>query len=140
MQPNEISSAQSLIAVARLVRQFHDLSAGTTLAGDQETICHNDLSPKNTVYRDLGAGLSPVAFIDWDLAAPGKRIHDLAHVCWQYIGLGSPGVSAIDAAHKLRLICNAGVPDAIGNAHAWVSRHRQSLEAALLDDPAAHDR
>ena len=83
MQPNEISSAQSLIAVARLVRQFHDLSAGTTLAGDQETICRNDLSPKNTVYRDLGAGLSPVAFIDWDLAAPGKRIHDLAHVCWQ---------------------------------------------------------
>jgi len=33
---------------------------------------------------------APVAFIDWDLAVPGRRIHDVAHVCWQYLGLG-PG-------------------------------------------------
>jgi Ser/Thr protein kinase RdoA (MazF antagonist) len=65
--------------VARLVRQFHDLTAGTALAGHHEAVCHNDLSPKNTVYRDLEAGWRPVAFIDWDLAAPGARLHDVAY-------------------------------------------------------------
>ncbi|MEV4002320.1 phosphotransferase [Actinomadura sp. NPDC049753] len=73
----------------------------------REVACHNDLSPKNTVYRELGAGLRPVAFIDWDLAAPGRRIHDVAHVCWQYVRLG-PGVSDVgEAARRVRLVCDA---------------------------------
>ncbi len=67
-----------------MVREFHDLTAGTPLARGAEVVCHNDLSPKNTVYRgDDGAVLMPAAFLDWDLAAPGERIHDVAHVCWQ---------------------------------------------------------
>ena len=33
-QPAEIGSDQSLARVARLVREFHDLTAGTELAGD----------------------------------------------------------------------------------------------------------
>ncbi|MER5755269.1 phosphotransferase [Streptomyces sp. NPDC002088] len=105
-QPAAVSSDESLVAVARLVREFHDLTAGTPLAGDQEVVCHNDLSPKNTVYRLLGGELRPVAFLDWDLAAPGARIHDVAHVCWQYLGLG-PAVADIgDASRRMRLIAD----------------------------------
>ncbi|HEV3399193.1 MAG TPA: phosphotransferase, partial [Actinomycetes bacterium] len=70
-QPPEVGSDESLAAAARLVRELHDLSAGTPLAGSAEVVCHNDLSPRNTVYRDTGQGLRPVAFIDWDIAAPG---------------------------------------------------------------------
>ncbi|MGH3392526.1 MAG: phosphotransferase [Actinomadura sp.] len=84
-QSPAVGCDESLARAATLVREFHDLTAGTDLAGDQEVVCHNDLAPKNTVYRDLGTGLRPVAFIDWDLAAPGRRIHDIAHVCWQYL-------------------------------------------------------
>ena len=80
-------SDDSLAVAAQLVRQFHDLTAGTCLAGGCEVVCHNDLSPKNTVYRDRAGVLRPLAFIDWDIAAPGQRIHDIAHVCWQYAGL-----------------------------------------------------
>ncbi|MET9384223.1 phosphotransferase [Streptomyces sp. NPDC002928] len=106
-QPAAVSSDESLVAVARLVREFHDLTAGTPLAGDQEVVCHNDLSPKNTVYRLLGGELRPVAFLDWDLAAPGARIHDVAHVCWQYLGLG-PAVADIgDASRRMRLIADS---------------------------------
>ncbi|WUH99682.1 hypothetical protein OHR68_40395 [Spirillospora sp. NBC_00431] len=65
VQPAEVDSDESLVRVTELVREFHDLTAATDLAGDEEAVCHNDLSPKNTVYRDLGAGLRPVAFIDW---------------------------------------------------------------------------
>jgi hypothetical protein len=105
-QPAEVRSDESLAAVARLVRQFHDLTAGSDLAGDQEVVCHNDLSPKNTVYRDLGCGLRPVAFIDWDLAAPGARVHDVAHVCWQHVGLG-PRADITEASRLVRLIADA---------------------------------
>jgi hypothetical protein len=101
-----VRSERSLVAVARLIRQFHDLTAGTELARDQEVACHNDLSPRNTVYRDLGAGLRPVAFIDWDLAAPGARVHDVAHVCWQYVGLG-PGANVERAGRLVGLVADA---------------------------------
>ncbi|WP_230421510.1 phosphotransferase [Actinomadura soli] len=104
VQPVEVDSDESLMRVAELVREFHDLMAATNLAGDGEVVCHNDLSPKNTVYRDLGAGLRPVAFIDWDLASPGRRIHDIAHVCWQYVGLGPGIVDVGGAARRVRLV------------------------------------
>lgn len=106
-QPAAVSSDESLAAVARLVREFHDLTAGTQLAGDHEVVCHNDLSPKNTVYR-LGSGsLRPAAFIDWDLAAPGARIHDIAHVCWQYLCLGPAVADVGEAARRMRLIADS---------------------------------
>jgi thiamine kinase-like enzyme len=81
-----VTSGGALRSVGRLVREFHDLTAGTALAGDQEVVCHNDLSPKNTVYTTDGA--RAIAFIDWDIAAPGARIHDVAFICWQYADLG----------------------------------------------------
>lgn len=101
-------STESLVGVAQLVRQFHDLTAGTPLAADQEVVCHNDLSPKNTVYRENGDGLLlPIAFLDWDIAAPGARIHDVAHVCWQYLNLGPDVDDLVATSHRVRLICDA---------------------------------
>jgi hypothetical protein len=126
-QPAGVRSAASLVAVARLVREFHDLTAGTDLAGDAEVVCHNDLSPKNTVYRrEL-----PVAFIDWDLAAPGERLHDVAHVCWQYVPLG-PAATA--PAERVRLIADAyGLADRdhlIETVLWWQDRCWRGIEAA----------
>lgn len=103
-QPASVTSDESLVRVARLVREFHDLTAG--LAGEEEVVCHNDLSPKNTVYRSFDGELRPVAFIDWDHVAPGRRVHDVAHVCWQYLGLG-PGAEVDAAARGVRLISDA---------------------------------
>jgi hypothetical protein len=77
-----VTAEGSLVRVAELVRGFHDLTAGTPLAGDAEVVCHNDLAPNNTVYSPDGVGLRPVAFIDWDLAAQlgtglNWRFHDI---------------------------------------------------------------
>lgn len=72
----------------------------------EKTTASNDLSPKNTVYRPVSGALRPVAFIDWDLAAPGARIHDVAHVCWQYLGLGPSVEDASETARRLRLIAD----------------------------------
>jgi hypothetical protein len=79
-EPPSVWDENAVASVAGLTRQFHDLTASTALAGDAEVVCHNDLSPRNTVYRRADAGTSesdgyrPVAFIDWDTASPGRRI------------------------------------------------------------------
>jgi hypothetical protein len=105
-QPAGVTSRASLRRVGELVREFHDLTAGTDLAGSDEVVCHNDLSPRNTIYRDGGRGLRPVTFIDWDLAAPGMRIHDVAHVCWQYLDLGPDVEDVAATATLIRVICD----------------------------------
>lgn len=106
-QSPDVWSRASLERVATLVRQFHDLTAGTHLAGDREVVCHYDLSPTNTVYRDNGYGLRPVAFLDWDDAAPGRRIHDVAQLCWRYLDLGPRRTSPVGVANLIRFVCDA---------------------------------
>jgi Phosphotransferase enzyme family len=135
-QPAEVRSAASVARAARLVREFHDLTAGTDLAADQEVVCHNDLSPRNTVYRDGDAGLRPVAFIDWDIAAPGRRVHDVAHVCWQYAYLGPDVTDAVEAARLVRVVADAyGLAPAdraelVDTILWWQDRCWRGIEAA----------
>jgi hypothetical protein len=125
-QPDDVWAHASLAQGAALLRELHDLTEGTPLADGAEVVCHNDLSPRNTVYDDRGEGLRPVAFIDWDLAAPGRRIDDLAQMCWQYTGLGQARVSAIEAGGTLRVICDGyGLRDRTGVVDAvlqWQDR------------------
>lgn len=124
-QPPEVSDLTSIARVAELVRQFHDLTAATDLVSTGllssdlvstenpagVVVCHNDLSPKNTVYRAVGGRLLPVAFIDWDLAAPGPRGHDVAFICWQF---GDPGEhrSVAEVGRRFRTMLDAYDGDA----------------------------
>lgn len=141
---DRVSSDESLAHVARLVRQFHDLTAGTPLAGDQEVVCHNDLSPKNTVYRDDGGDLLPVAFLDWDIAAPGARIHDVAHMCWQYLDLGPAVGDLALTSRRLRLMCDAyGLIDrgrVVDTILWWQDRCWRGIEASAAAGDAAMTR
>jgi Phosphotransferase enzyme family len=146
-QPEQQLNARtdtSLAAASRLLRRCHDLTAGTALAAEFEVVCHNDLSPRNTVYRDDGRGLLPVAFIDWDLAAPGRRIHDVAHMCWQYPGLGPEVTKAAEAARQMRLICDAyGLADRgplIDTILWWQDRCWRGIEAGAASGDAAMTR
>ncbi|WP_405675969.1 phosphotransferase [Streptomyces sp. NBC_01511] len=129
-----------LARVAGLVREFHDLTAGSPLADGREVVCHNDLSPGNTVCADDADGL-PVALIDWDLAAPGDRIHDVAHVCWQYLDLGPRVPDVADAARRITLVCDAyGLDDRDGIVRTilwWQDRCWRGIdESADQGDPA----
>lgn len=83
-----------------LVREFHDLTANTRLAGNWEVVCHNQLAPRHTISQK---GI-PYAFVDWEAAAPGVRLHDVADLCWRFVDLG-PG--AEDPFRRVRLICDA---------------------------------
>jgi hypothetical protein len=99
---------------ARLVREFHDAVASFTPppgarwqvlmpADGDEIIAHNDLAPWNLV-----AGDRRWAFIDWDTAAPGTRLWDLAYAMHGFAPLSaSPAYQRQDAGRRLRLIADA---------------------------------
>lgn len=114
-------SDEELAAIGRLIREYHDAVASfepppdarwQALVGtpsEHEVVCHNDLSPWNTVYRD-GA---PVAFFDWDLAAPAPRLWDVAWAVYRYVPLFDDGscrrldIPLQPRAPRLRLFCDA---------------------------------
>ncbi|WP_063784476.1 phosphotransferase, partial [Streptomyces sp. SBT349] len=135
-------SDAALARVAEMVRAFHDLTSGSPLAEGHEVVCHNDLSPKNTVYAVEDGAWHPVAFIDWDIAAPGARVHDVAHVCWQYLDLG-PGTADIpEAARRIGLIRDAyGLADSPSDLLEailwWQDRCRRGIEAGAADGDRA---
>jgi len=94
---------EPLVAAARLIRRFHDATSGSQLAGEHETVCHNDLSPCNFVFRD---GL-PVGIIDFDAAAPGRRLSDLGYAIFLWLNLGTDGRRADKQARRIELFCDA---------------------------------
>jgi aminoglycoside phosphotransferase (APT) family kinase protein len=76
----------ALGTAAALIRRLHDVSARYVPPSDATwstemadplggpVICHNDVCLENLVYRDQVA----IGLLDFDFAAPGRPIHDLA--------------------------------------------------------------
>ncbi|MFF5549461.1 phosphotransferase [Streptomyces olivaceoviridis] len=79
-------------------RRPHDATAGTAVAGGEETVCHNDFSPLNVAFVD-GLPVSAFAF-DFDRAAPGPRARDPAHAAWLWL-LGAGIACSLDGQSVL---------------------------------------
>lgn len=93
------SDAQ-LSAAAALLRRFHDATVCLDLTAPGEVVCHNDWSPANTVFRDA----VPVAMIDFDMAAPGTRLWDLAYSAMSWLNLASPDHAPAEQLRRLGLM------------------------------------
>lgn len=101
--PYDLSDAQ-LVDATDLVLRLHDAVAGTPLCGAMETVCHGDLGPHNTVFRDSRA----VAIIDWDAdVAPGRRAVDFADAVWGFADLTSESVPVAEQARRVAVMCAA---------------------------------
>jgi hypothetical protein len=119
-------SDDALVTAARLLRRFHDATTGTELAGDQEVVCHNDPSPCNCVFV---AG-RPVALIDFDHAAPGTRVRDLAYAGWLWtLSADGDGPPVPEQARRLRLMAESyGIRSASGLLDAVLHRQEENLD------------
>lgn len=94
-----------------LLRRYHDATVGFVPPEDAvwyhpvrqpaEVICHGDVAPYNTVFRDG----TPVAFIDFDTAHPGPRLHDVAYGAYRFVGL-SANVPLGEQILRLRAFCD----------------------------------
>jgi hypothetical protein len=120
LRPETVTDV-ALTGLGRLIRSFHDASVGIAASqyawdsqlsdpsGLTEVLCHNDLSIPNTVFR----GEQPIALIDWDFAAPGRRLWDLSYAVWWMVPLHRPecmrsiGWPDIDQARRLALFLDA---------------------------------
>lgn len=105
---------QRLARSATLIREFHDAVTGFVppadarwqvlipAEGEAEIIAHHDLAPWNLVVGPRWA------FIDWDLAAPGTRLWDVAYAVHGFIPLSaSSGWQRRDAGNRIRVFADA---------------------------------
>jgi phosphotransferase family enzyme len=109
-----VTSDAALSAVAALLREFHDATAGFVPPPDaawyfraqqpSEVICHGDIAPYNCVFR----GGMPVAFIDFDTAHPAPRVWDVAYAAYRFVPLSRGGGSSVaEQTRRLGLFCDA---------------------------------
>jgi Phosphotransferase enzyme family len=114
-----------LVQAARAIRRYHDLTAGSVLAQGQEIVAHHELGPHNTIFQ----GGYLVGFIDWDDAAPGTRLRDLANAVYNYVDVSHWANQTADKqARRIRLMCAAyGWDDPI----ALVNDFEADLQQAL---------
>jgi Ser/Thr protein kinase RdoA (MazF antagonist) len=116
---DEIASDVALRRVGRLIADFHEAqrdytpsanstwrSEGRDPTGSTEVIAHNDLAPWNLV-----TGPGGWTFIDWDLAAPGRRLWDLGWAVHSFVGLWPDStLSDEQTASRIAAFCDgAGV-------------------------------
>jgi len=110
-----------LASTVKLLRRFHDATVGFVAPegatwskemadpGGGEVICHNDVCPENVVFRDGEA----VALLDFDFAAPGDRLFDLARLVLMTVPIDAPedaartGRIGLDPFVRLRVAADA---------------------------------
>ncbi len=122
----------ALASATQLLRRFHDVSAryvpppgatwstemadpeAATLDQSELIVCHNDVCLENLVYRDGEA----VGLLDFDFAAPGRRLHDLATFARMNVPMDADDDAVLlgrtppfDPFRRLRVVADAyGLP------------------------------
>lgn len=116
--PDWVRTDTSLGGIAALMLRFHQASSAFNPAGlpwstemaDPEggtVVCHNDVCLENVVFQNGEA----VGLIDFDFAAPGRPIYDLATMARHCVPLDDDvtarwlGWVDPDRARRLRLVC-----------------------------------
>lgn len=132
--PDWSQSDTALRSIATLLRGLHDAArafdpqgltwddaladpAGGTL------VCHNDVCPDNVVFRD---GIA-VALLDFEFAAPGRPVYDVAHLARLCVPIDDEvdqarlGWRPADRPARLRLVADAYGLDRDGRAELLIA-------------------
>jgi Ser/Thr protein kinase RdoA (MazF antagonist) len=116
-------------AAARLLRDIHEATRGSELAGRHSVVCHHDPGPNNVVFQDE----RPFAFIDFDFAAPGEPLEDLGYMAWSWCVASKPERQpARVQAEQVRVLADAyGLDAATRPALIDAMLERQRRNAAF---------
>ncbi|MGW5328287.1 phosphotransferase [Streptomyces sp. NPDC004014] len=118
--PDWAMTNTALASVGSLLRRLH--AAGQTVGMDTRArwpqdladpeggtmLCHNDVCPENVVFRDGRAA----ALIDFDMAAPGRPLWDVAMTARYWVPMLDPASAAahypagLDAPARLRILAD----------------------------------
>jgi hypothetical protein len=155
--PEWALSDAALVSVGELLRRYHDAVASFDPAGHRwpkpvpapfagDLLCHNDPNLDNVVF----SGGRAVALIDFDLAAPGSAVWDVACAARFWVPLRDerdvPEPLRGRSLARLRIFADAyglpaaqrvRLPAAVRAAHAWAY---EVVRAAVADDHAAFSR
>ncbi|MER6545795.1 phosphotransferase [Streptomyces sp. NPDC001250] len=119
--PRWVMTETALRSVGSLLRRLHDASAAIAVDACAEwprsladpaggtMLCHNDVCPENVVFRDGRA----TALIDFDLAAPGRAVWDIAMTARYWVPMLDPASVAafyptgLDAPARLRILADS---------------------------------
>ncbi|MFE9854154.1 phosphotransferase [Streptomyces sp. NPDC005780] len=123
--PSWAMTPTAIESVGVLLRRLHEASAGIAVDPDvvwpqnladpegRTVVCHNDVCPENVVFRDGRAA----ALIDFDLAAPGRPLWDIAMAARYWVPMLDPESAAalypagLDASARLRILADGyGLP------------------------------
>jgi hypothetical protein len=148
--PGWSRSDAALTSVARLLRGLHDAARGfdpTGLTWDDSLadptggtlVCHNDVEPSNVVFRD---GIA-VALLDFEFAAPGRPVYDLAQLARLCVPIDDDvdqarlGWQPADEPARLRLVADEYGLDRGGRAElvAALDDAIDVIEAAVRHRP-----
>ncbi|MEV0901428.1 phosphotransferase [Actinoplanes sp. NPDC049802] len=91
-------------------------------------VCHHDSGPNNTVFRDG----QPVAFIDFDFAAVGDPLEDVAYMAWSWCISSKPARG--DAASQARQV------RVLADAYGFSEGQRHRLVDAIEERFARNER
>lgn len=140
--PAWFQTDEVLTSITDLMRRFHEAASGFDPTGESwsremadpaggSVVLHNDVCPENVVFRDGVA----VGLLDFDFAAPGRPVHDLAtmaRMCGPVdddLSATRLGWGSVDRPARLRLVADTYGLDADG---------RHDL-LTVLDDTFARD-
>ncbi|WP_189864071.1 phosphotransferase [Streptomyces poonensis] len=119
--PHWVMTETALESVGCLLRRLHEASAAVAVDASVEwprtladpaggtMLCHNDVCPENVVFRDGRAA----ALIDFDLAAPGRPLWDVAMTARYWVPMLDPASAAalypagLDAPARLRILADS---------------------------------
>jgi Phosphotransferase enzyme family len=127
--PDWSQSDTALASIARLLRGLHDAARGFDSQGltwsdaladpaGGTLVCHNDVELSNVVFRD---GIA-VALLDFEFAAPGRPVYDLAQLARLCVPIDDNvdqarvGWRPVDGPARLRLVADAYRLDRDGRA------------------------
>jgi aminoglycoside phosphotransferase (APT) family kinase protein len=124
--PDHAVTDETLVALARLLRRFHDAAAtftpppgavwedGSTGDDPPELIGHCDVTPENVIFRDSSPGgrMLPYALIDFDMARPTTRLFDVVTTLRHWAPIADPLdldpiQCRLDVGARLRLFSDA---------------------------------